>query len=177
MLTLGELRGGTCVDRHASPASIWFCWPSRPLRYTCVCFTDWIWHLSSQRGWTLRPQHLLLRPRLSTLLTQASTPSAQRWSRGQCCCNKSSNTCWSPMFMHLVVHFTLHVCSVYLTEAHLAHAVAQSFNSSLEGSLSACTSATQHQVLTRPLIAAGAFKCWQVSGMPQRVARQRESRD
>ena len=159
------------------PASIWFCWPGRPVRYTCVCFTDWIWRLSSQRGWIPRPQHSLLRPRLSTLLTQASTPSVQRWSRGQCGCNNSSNPSCSPMSMHLVVHFTLHVCSVYLTGAHLAHAVAQSFNSSHEGSLSAYTSVTEHHVLTCPLIAAGAFRCWQVFGMPQRVARPKESRD
>lgn len=130
------MRGGACVDRHAS---IWFCWPGRPVRYTCVCFTDWIWHLSSQRGWIPRPQLSLLRPRLSTLLTQASTPSAQRWSRGQCDCNNSSNTSWSPMYTHLVVHFTLYMCFVHLTGAALAHAVTQSFNSSHEGSLSACT--------------------------------------
>ena len=79
--------------------------------------------------------------------------------------------------MYLIVHFTVRLCSVYLTEAHLAHAVAQSFNSSHAGSHNVYTSVTQHHVLTCPLIAAGAFKCWQVFGMPQRVARQRESRD
>ena len=87
-------------------------WPGRPVRYTCFRFTDWIWHLSSQRGWTPRPQHSLLRPRLSTLLTQASTPSARRWSRGQRGCNNSSNTSCSPVSMHLVVHLTLYVCAV-----------------------------------------------------------------
>jgi len=108
MLTLGEL---AWWHRHASPASIWFCCPGKPVRYTCACCTDWIWHLLSQHGWIPRPQHSLLRPRLSTSLTQASTPSAQRWSRGKCVCNNSSSLCCSAMSMHLVVHFIKSVCS------------------------------------------------------------------
>ncbi len=43
------------------------------------------------------------------------------------------------MYTHLVVYFTLYMCFVHLTGAALAHAVTQSFNSSHEGSLSACT--------------------------------------
>ena len=132
MLTLGELRDCTCFNRHASPASIWFCCPGRSVRYICVSFTDWIWHLSSQHGWIPRPQHLLLRLRLSTLLTQASIPSAQRWSRGQYVC-KTAQTCHVHQCVCIRLCITLHVCSVYLTGGHLAHAVAQNFNSSHEG--------------------------------------------